>query len=150
MVFSEICGGDDSQFKLFFRWSIYSEMQKRDNLCSRCLAYTMYQAAGEKGRQSCFVEIACLSPSKLCGSSWKLFLMPTFKGEGRHLLLLWLPHICSKLLCPKSDIPSQSMQVHLIYLLMLEEFWKPAKNNVVSDAFARTLLPDPSVSCRAE
>merc|ERR1712222_13186 len=58
--------------------------------------------------------------------------------------------LCSKLFCPRSDIPPQPMQVHFIYLLMLEEFWKPAKNYVVSDAFARTLLPDPSVSCQAE
>ena len=46
------------------------------------------------------------------------------KGEGGHLLLLWLSHLCSKLFCSGPDFPPQSMQVHSF----LEEFWKPVEN----------------------
>ena len=101
VVFSEICWGYDSQLKLFFRWQILSE--KHENICSRCLAHPMLQTAGEKGRRSHFVEI-------WYGVERKFKKAPV-QGEGRHLLLLWLSHLCSKLFRSRSDFPPQSMQV---------------------------------------
>ena len=74
-VFSEICGGDDCQLKLFFRFCFFSE--KHDNLGFRCLAHPMFKAAGEKGTQSPFCRNCILKPFqfKMCSFSEPIFKM---------------------------------------------------------------------------